>query len=129
VALTGRVNYTMTPNLSLQLYAEPFVSAGEYSRFKQVVDPRAVDYGGRYAPFAYDTGSQGGADFNVKSFRTTNVLRWEYKPGSTLFIVWQQARENDAMPGGFQFRRDIRGVFGVTPRNVFLVKLSYWLNY
>jgi Domain of unknown function (DUF5916) len=65
----------------------------------------------------------------VKSFRTTNVLRWEYKPGSTLFVVWQQARENDAVPGGFRFRRDVHDIFGVAPRNVFLVKLAYWVNY
>jgi hypothetical protein len=129
LALTGRVNYTMTRNLSLQLYAQPFVSAGDYTRFKQTVAPRAVDYGSRHAPFAYDIAANGNPDFNVKSFRTTNVLRWEYKPGSTLFIVWQQARENDAVPGGFQFGRDVRGIFGVTPQNIFLVKISYWLNY
>ena len=61
--------------------------------------------------------------------RTTNVLRWEYKPGSTLFVVWQQARENDAVPGGFRLGRDLRDIFGVPPRNVFLVKLAYWVNY
>ena len=118
----------MTPNLSLQLYAEPFVSAGDYSAFKELVErPRSLDYGARYAPFAYDR-RQDDPDFNVKSFRTTNVLRWEYKPGSTLFVVWQQARENDAVPGGFRFGRDMHDIFGVAPRNVFLVKLAYWLN-
>lgn len=65
----------------------------------------------------------------MKSFRTTNVLRWEYKPGSTLFVVWQQARENDAVPGGFALGRDVHGIFGAPPHNVFLVKLAYWLNY
>ncbi len=65
----------------------------------------------------------------MKSFRTTNVLRWEYKPGSTLFVVWQQARENDVVPGGFRFGRDMHDIFGVAPKNVFLVKLAYWLNY
>jgi hypothetical protein len=58
-----------------------------------------------------------------------DVVRWEYKPGSTLFVVWQQARENDAVPGGFRFGRDVTGIFGVPPKNVFLVKLAYWLNY
>ena len=65
----------------------------------------------------------------MKSLRTTNVLRWEYKPGSALFVVWQQARENDAVAGDFRFGRDVRGIFGVAPKNVFLVKLAYWLNY
>ena len=119
----------MTPNLSIQIYAEPFVSAGDYHGFKELADGRTREYLLRYSPYAYDLDANGNPDFNVKSFRTTNVLRWEYKPGSTLFVVWQQARENDAVPGGFRFGRDVRGIFGVTPQNVFLVKLSYWLNY
>jgi hypothetical protein len=125
VAMTMRLNYTMTPNLSLQLYGEPFVSSGDYGAFKELANPRSLDYGARYSPFAYADDP----NFNVKSFRTTNVLRWEYKPGSTLFVVWQQARENDAVPGGFQLGRDMHDIFGVAPRNVFLVKLAYWLNY
>src|SRR5262245_4893692 len=125
VALTERFNFTVTPNLSLQLYAQPFVSSGDYSAFKELVNGRSRSFDGRYSPFAYADDP----NFNVKSFRTTNVLRWEYKPGSTLFIVWQQARENDAVPGGFQFGRDMHDIFGVAPRNVFLVKLAYWLNY
>jgi hypothetical protein len=129
VALTERLNLTMSPNLSLQLYAEPFVSGGAYDGFKELVDGRSADYGRRYSPFAYDLHANGDPDFNVKSFRTTNVLRWEYKPGSTLFVVWQQARENDAVPGGFRVGRDMHDIFGVPPTNVFLVKLAYWLNY
>jgi hypothetical protein len=129
VSLTARVNYTMTPNLSLQLYAQPFVSAGDYSAFKQIANGRSADYSARYSPFGYDTVANGDPSFNTKSFRTTNVLRWEYKPGSTLFLVWQQARENDAVPGGFRAGRDIHDIFGVAPKNVFLVKFAYWLNY
>jgi hypothetical protein len=125
VALTERLNFTMTPRLSLQLYGQPFVSGGIYNAFREIVNPRSPDYAARYAPFAYGSDP----DFNVKSFRTTNVLRWEYKPGSTLFVVWQQARENDAVPRDFRFGRDVRDIFGVAPKNVFLVKLAYWLNY
>jgi len=129
VNLNGRFNYTITPNLSLQLYAQPFVSAGAYTGFKEVADPLSESYENRYRPFAYSEPIYGSPDFNVKSFRTTNVLRWEYKPGSTLFVVWQQARANYAVPGGFDFGRDARAIFGVPPHNVFLVKLAYWLNY
>src|SRR5262249_38079509 len=128
VALTERFNFTVSPRLSLQLYGEPFVSGGSYDAFKELIDGRNPDYTRRYAPFAYDVDANN-PDFNVKSFRTTNVLRWEYKPGSTLFIVWQQARENDDVPGDFRFGRDLRGIFRVAPKNVFLVKLAYWLNY
>jgi hypothetical protein len=56
------------------------------------------------------------------------VLRWEYRPGSTLFVVWQQARESYGDAGGFRLGRDARALFGVPPHNVFLVKLAYWLN-
>ena len=129
VALAQRLNYTVTPNLSVQLYAEPFVSGGDYSAFKELANGRAIDYGQRYAPYAYDIAANGNPDFNVKSFRTTNVLRWEYKPGSTLFLVWQQARENDAVPGGFRPGRDLHDIFGVAPKNIFLLKLAYWVNY
>jgi hypothetical protein len=129
VTLTERFNFTMTPNLSLQLYAQPFVSAGDYGSFKELANGRSVDYAQRYTPYPYDIAANGDPDFNVKSFRTTNVLRWEYKPGSTLFVVWQQARENDIVPGGFRFGRDVHDIFGVAPKNVFLVKLAYWLNY
>jgi Domain of unknown function (DUF5916) len=129
VALTTRVNYTLTPNLSLELYAEPFVSAGDFGSFKELVNGRARAFADRYGAYDYHYAPGDDPDFNVKSFRTTNVLRWEYKPGSTLFVVWQQARENDYVPGGFRFRRDVHDIFGVTPRNTFLVKLAYWLNY
>jgi len=125
VALTTRVNYTMTPNLSLQVYAEPFVSAGEYAGYTELVDGRAKAWRDRYAPYPYE----GNADFNYRSFRTTNVLRWEYKPGSALFVVWQQGREDTESFGDFRYGRDFRGVFGIPASNVFLVKLSYWLNY
>jgi Domain of unknown function (DUF5916)/Carbohydrate family 9 binding domain-like len=125
VALTTRVNFTMTPNLSLQVYAEPFVSAGAYTGYMELVDGRAEDWRLRYTPYPYE----GNADFNYRSFRTTNVLRWEYKPGSALFVVWQQGREETGTFGNFRYGRDFGGVFGIPASNVFLVKLSYWLNY
>ena len=125
VSLTSRLSYTMKPTLSLQLYAEPFVSAGDYGAFKELVDGRNPIYADRYAPFVYG----GNPDFNYRSFRTTNVLRWEYRPGSTLFAVWQQAREGNGNDGTFRFGRDFHDMFNTTGRNVFLVKLAYWLNY
>lgn len=124
VSVTLRFNYTMTPNLSLQVYAQPFVSAGEYSNFKELADGGAPEYADRYRAYAYT----GNADFNYRSFRTTNVLRWEYKPGSALFLVWQQGRSDDREFGTFDFNRDFGGVFSAPSHNVFLVKFSYWLN-
>jgi hypothetical protein len=124
VGINMRLNYTITPALTIQLYAQPFVSAGEYAKFKELVKGRAAAYDARYAPYAYP----GSPDFNYRSFRTTNVLRWEYKPGSTLFVVWQQGREDTLSRGTFNFSRDFGGVFDAPARNVFLVKLAYWIN-
>jgi len=114
----------VTPNLSLQVYAQPFVSAGRYAGYKELVDGRIVRYDDRYAPYAYE----GGADFKVLSFRTTNVLRWEYQPGSTLFVVWQQGREGAGAPGRFAVGRDYADLFSTPSSNTLLVKLAYWLN-
>ncbi len=123
-SMTTRVNYTMTPNLSLQVYAQPFVSAGDYGDFRELVNGRAAHYDNRYAPFAYE----GNPDFRFLSFRTTNVLRWEFKPGSTLFVVWQQGRENVLPTGTFRFGRDYGDVFSTPSTNTVLVKFAYWLN-
>ena len=123
-SLTTRVNYTVSPNLSLQVYAQPFVSAGDYTDFRELINGRAVRYASRYAAFDYD----GTPDFRFLSFRTTNVMRWEFKPGSTLFVVWQQGRENVLPDGSFRFGRDYGDVFSTPSTNTVLVKLAYWLN-
>jgi hypothetical protein len=124
MAVTVRANYTITPTLSVQLYGQPFVSAGHYEHYKELVNGRAERHQDRYAPFAYADN----ADFNVLSFRTTNVLRWEFKPGSTLFVVWQQGREEEGERGNFRFRRDFRDTFATPASNTVLVKLAYWFN-
>ena len=124
VSFSGRVNYTITPRLTVQIYAAPFVSAGDYTGFKQLVNGRAQRYQDRYAPAAYLSNP----DFNYRSLRSTNVLRWEYRPGSALFLVWQQGREETIDQGRFDFNRDFGRVFSVPARNVFLLKWSYWIN-
>lgn len=124
VAATLRLNYTISPNLSLQLYGQPFVSAGHYEHYKELANGRAERPADRYRPFAYE----GSADFNLLSFRTTNVLRWEFRPGSTMFVVWQQGREESGERGDFRFGRDFRDVFSTPSSNTLLVKLAYWFN-
>jgi hypothetical protein len=123
--MTTRVNYTVTPNLSVQVYAQPFVSSGNYTNYKELIDGRAANYDERFAPYAY-SGAQ--PDFKVLSFRTTNVMRWEYKPGSTLFVVWQQGREGLGPANGFHYGQDFGDVFATPSSNALLVKLAYWLN-
>ena len=98
--------------------------ADAFEYYKELVDGRAPAYEDRYRSYAYSAN----ADFNYRSFRTTNVLRWEYKPGSTLFVVWQQNRSGDGDYGDFSFGRDFGGVFSAPAHDVFLVKLTYWFN-
>jgi hypothetical protein len=124
VGLTTRLNYTITPNLTVQLYAQPFVSAGSYGEYKELTRPRVTPYAKQFDPYTYS----GDPDFNYKSFRMTNVLRWEYKPGSALYVVWQQGREDVADTGRFKFGPNFRSTFALPATNVFLVKFSYWLN-
>jgi hypothetical protein len=143
VGATLRADYAFTPTLSVQLYAQPFVSAGSYDGFKQVADPTAARYTDRFESITvradgngYLTDLDGDAtqesfgdpDFNVRQFRSNAVLRWEYRPGSTLYVVWSQGRDDSPDAGAFDLSRDMRGLFDTHPTNVLMVKVSYWLG-
>ncbi|MGV3710705.1 MAG: DUF5916 domain-containing protein [Gemmatimonas sp.] len=123
--MTGRINYTATPTLSMQLYLQPFISSGDYTNWRELNNPRAPKYADRYR--TYSQNDPGG--FNVREFRSNTVVRWEFRPASALFFVWQQGRNgnNPAQPN-FDFGRDVNAVFGLHPMNTFLIKASYWFN-
>jgi hypothetical protein len=127
---TMRLNYTFTPDVSLQAYTQPFVSKGTYSNVRQLsATPRAPAYDDRYAAYNNSavTGNPGG--FNFKAFQSNVVFRWEYKPGSTLFLVWNEGRQGFAgAEGTGNFQGDVRDLLRLHPANTFLVKVSYWLN-
>lgn len=123
-SMTARFDVTASPTLSLQVYAQPFVTTGAYTNLRELADPRADRYADRFQPYA------GSADgFNVKQFRSNVVARWEYRPGSALFLVWQQGRSEDGINNGnFEFSRDFGGLFRTAPDNTFLIKASYWFG-
>jgi hypothetical protein len=126
LSFTSRFDVTLRPTLSLQMYAEPFVTAGRYTNVRELASPRAAAYDARYRPYV---GTPPDGDFNDKSFNASAVLRWEYRPASTLFIVWTQARDQgDRDYGNFAATRDYRNLFAARPDNVFLVKAAYWLG-
>jgi len=128
LSLTTRLNYTASPTLSFQFYGSPFVSVGDYSNWREVAAPRSAVYGDRYQPFALG-GDVSENNFNFKQFRSNLVMRWEYRPGSTLYLVWGQGRdEGDLNPGDFSGWRDYRDLFRSHPSNTFLIKASYWLT-
>jgi hypothetical protein len=138
-----RLNYLFTPDLSLEIYGEPFVASGRYDAFGELPAARATRlrrYGtdGTTVTQAEERGPytvvDGEAeftlpyrDFNVRSFRSNAVLRWEWRPGSTLFLVWQQDRygvESHGAPVGFA---DLPGVFAGRGDNTLALKVSYWI--
>lgn len=123
--ITVRTNVTLSPTLSVQVYAQPFVASGDYSDWRELNDPRAKAYASRYMPYG---GGANPAGFNSKQFNSNVVLRWEYQPGSVFFVVWQQGRVDNRDPGSFEPARDLRNLFGTHPDNTVLVKLSYWFN-
>lgn len=128
LGLTWRVNYTFSPEASLQLYANPFVSKGSYSDIRELADPGAERYDDRFVPYQSPDPS-GPAGFNVKQFRSNAVFRWEYRPGSTVFVVWSQGRQQFTPGRGESgFRGDYDSLFGQRADDTFLVKVSYWLG-
>ena len=126
--MLGRLNQTTTiGHDAAELYAYSNLSfssmASRFHRralrgYKELVNGRADRYADRYAPVRL----RGNADFTVLSFRTTNVLRWEFKPGSTLFVVWQQGREG-FRPNGVPLRPNYGDIFDTPSSNTFLVKI------
>jgi hypothetical protein len=128
VSLSARLNYTATPNLTFEFYGQPFVSSGTYTDFREIsATPGAAKYDDRFV--AYTPPPDEKQSLKFTQLRTNTVVRWEYRPGSTLFLVWTQGREDDANRNPDQsWTRDYRDLFGLHPDNTFLIKLAYWLN-
>jgi len=144
LSMDTRVSWTFTPRLSLQLYLQPFIATGDYSGFKELHAPRRWDwdiYGTEVGAIAEvdgrfqvdpdgagpaDSFSFADPDFNLRSLRGNAVLRWEYRPGSTVYLVWQQRRFGAGIPGETHLLDDAREIWNIPPENVFAVKVSYW---
>ena len=143
VAARIRVNYAVTPDLTLETYAEPFASAGRFYDFGELAAARSRDlitYGTRNTSISAPDSlgrrqvTDGSArftlpnlDFNVRSFRSNMVLRWEWRPGSTLFAVWQQNRGQRDPIGRAVRPGDVFDSFSAPGDNFFALKLNYWL--
>ncbi|MEO5902738.1 MAG: DUF5916 domain-containing protein [Gemmatimonadaceae bacterium] len=146
LSMDTRIEWTFTPTLSLQMYAQPFVATGNYQNFKEFLTPKKYDFAvygrdkgtlvknsGVYTVDPDGTGPAtsfqfGDPNFNFRSLRGNAVVRWEYRPGSALFFVWQQERSGFESIGDFSASRDIGDIFKTTPTNVFLIKATYWLG-
>lgn len=140
-----RLNWTFTPHLSLQLYVQPLISAGDYTNYKELKAPGSYDFlifGEDGSTFDPETNTAdpdgegpaqpieiGNPDFNVKSLRGNAVLRWEYLPGSVIYFVWTQTRSEAEQIGDFQFEESMTRMVAAEPDNIFMIKVTYWLNF
>lgn len=140
-----RVNYLITPDLSIQYWGQPFLSSGKYNEFKRITNSRADYYADRFSLLTEDKLAYLGAEekyqvsdpagsllykfdqpnFNVKQFLSNMVVRWEYLPGSTLYLVWSQNRNQSIASGNFDFQKDMTKLFEEKPYNIFLLKMSF----
>jgi hypothetical protein len=145
-SLQTRVNFVLSPKISLQVYMQPLVSVGDYDGFKELARPRTFDFirfGIDRGALAYDpntrrytvTPGDGGTpfgfdnpDFNFKSLRLNAIFRWEWRPGSAMYFVWTEQREDAAHPGEFTFGRDVAGIFRAPADDVILFKIAYWFQ-
>ena len=150
LSVSIRADWTFTPDLSLQLYLQPFISAGSYSGFKELSQPGKH----AYSEYGIDTGSIlfdednqryevnpgeeddlsesfafENPDFKMSSLRGNAVLRWEFRPGSSLYLVWQQSRQTFGNEGMLRPVSDYSNMIEAPARHIFLVKVSYWMGY
>jgi hypothetical protein len=129
-AITGRVDFTFTPTLSLQVYAQPFISKGTYADVRELDDPRAAAYDDRYRPYDDAAVAANPGGFNVKEFRSNVVLRWEYRAGSALYFVWATGRSGfNPIEGDRNMGGNFNDLFGLQSADTFLIKGSYWINW
>jgi hypothetical protein len=145
-SLTLRVNLALTPDLTLQYYGSPFIGTGRYTAFKRATDTLAKRHEDRFHLYGpdeialgtdgrYVVDEEGGGrysfanpDFSFRQFRSNLVLRWEYRPGSSVYAVWSQGRTDEVATWSSSFRANWDELWRTTPDNVFLVKISHWFS-
>jgi uncharacterized protein DUF5916/cellulose/xylan binding protein with CBM9 domain len=148
LTMTTRVAVVLTPRVSLQIYAQPLLAAGDYTDFKELARPRAFDfssYGAGASTLSHDAAARrytadpdgtgpsssftiDDPDFNLKSLRVNAVFRWELKPGSTVYGVWTRQQQDTRFPGDFRLGRDASHLFSARGDDVILVKMAYWIG-
>jgi len=144
LSMSLRINYTINPNLTIQYWGQPFVSRGRYSNFKSVIDAQANNFENRFVQYSNsqitldnDNGiytviednntafSFDKPDFSFVEFRSNLVVRWEYIPGSEIFLVWSQGVTGDGDPANDLFRNLDNQILGQEKDNTFLIKATY----
>jgi hypothetical protein len=146
LGLSLRLNLNITPEFTIQYWGQPFIATGSYEDYKMITDPQAEDYYDRFYVFSgseiqyfdddnccyvdenQDTNPDyciDYPDFNFKEFKSNLVARWEFRPGSIVYLVWSQGRSGNDSYGDLQLNRDFGNLYDVHPNNVLLIKFSY----
>lgn len=139
-----RLTYMLTPNLSIQYWGQPFGASGKYSNFKHATNPGATEFEQRFAhipvngimlnddEYGVDENTDGVSDytfgkpdFNFGQFRSNMVIRWEYIPGSTFFLVWTQEMNGEFFDNGGPLHKQYDFNFTQKAHNIFLLKFTY----
>ncbi len=149
LGLTIRIDFSITPEFTIQYYGNPYVSLGRYYDFKHILNSVAENFDNQFillkdnqlsynpADEKYNVFLNGSAqpdytianpDFNYMEFRSNLVARWEFKPGSALYLVWTQGRFGDSGNSDNSVSENVGKIFSIFPSNVFLVKLNYWFS-
>src|SRR5262249_3529018 len=147
VNFTTRVNWILGPKMSLQVFAQPLISVGRYWNFKELARPETFSflrYGQDIGQISFATASNeytvnpdttgmaqpftfSDPSFNLKSLRVNAIYRWEWRLGSTLYLVWTENRQDHSNPGRFSPGHDVSHLLA-HPDDVFLVRFAYWLS-
>ncbi len=147
ISASFRINLNLSPDLTLQYWGQPFIASGKYSDYKYILDPGAEKYKDRFHVYSRDQMNEDAgyididenldgiydygfdkSDFNVQEFLSNLVVRWEYNPGSTVYLVWSQTRSGSNKTGTMDYLNDLGDLFNPEdnkPHNIFLIKFSY----
>jgi len=149
ISATIRLDLTLTSNLSIQYYGSPFITNGKYYNFKKLIDPNGDKFSDRFVEsdrsqkfyneenevWEIDYDNDGtvnyeisNLDFNYKQFNSNLVIRWEFKTGSALYLVWSQGASDYIENSTMNYSKDMRNLFKTNIENVVLLKFSYLLN-
>src|SRR5690606_17007239 len=142
--LTLKLQMNVAPDISIQYYGSPFTSVAKYDKFKLATDTQSPSFSNRFSEFldseiSYDTGNyavsrEGNTmtfkdpNFSFNEFQSNLVARWEYLPGSTIYLVWEHNRSNQDdiyQPG---WGNNLDRMFGMSAVNTFMMKINYWFN-
>ncbi len=145
LSMSFRVDLVLTPELTIQFWGQPFIASGDYFDYKYITEPKAEQFTERF--HSYEAGeilysdaddmyriSEPGTglnyefenpDFNIKEFLSNLVFRWEYRPGSYVYLVWSQSRSGEDAYGQFRLNENFSGIWDIHPTDVLLLKVSY----